>query len=105
MKNLFLVSVLALGALGGQEISTKKPPDTVTLSAPTNCVLVDGKYMCGPAQAVPFDVPPTQDGISRQRSERNMADHYQCEDTSRFLLMSEDGKWHCLRLAALAGPQ
>jgi len=61
----------------------------------------------------PFDVPPKEwDGPELdwgcQPSEEStvcmdtrIARHHRaCEDKSRFLLMSEDGKWHCLALTA-----
>jgi len=51
----------------------------------------------------PFDVPPKQ-WDDPYRVEINSdppsttEHHIACEDKSRFLLQSEDGKWHCLAL-------
>ena len=49
----------------------------------------------GAPPAIPFDVPP----IGAELPQDRWTSHYVCTDKSRFLLMSEDGKWHCLKLA------
>jgi hypothetical protein len=77
------------------------------------------KTLQGGGLITPFDVPPVEwDGPdtlgSRYEKEwkepcrdrvgetqppcKTKIHHRVCADKSRFLLMSEDGKWHCLRL-------
>jgi hypothetical protein len=147
MKNLFLVSVLALGALGYQEAyhsgnqvtfspyslayrtqeaqAPKRPPtgvwDIVAIPHPTK---------------QPFDVPPTEwdgpdqnwnisandfnggicggDSMWDGKKEwcEKLIHHSVCvipgthnPDPERFPIADATGKTHCLRLAALAGPQ
>jgi hypothetical protein len=52
----------------------------------------------------PFDVPPVETQVPyNQSGVTNLpmpiySERRSCADKSRFLLMSEDGKWHCLAL-------
>ena len=65
-----------------------------------------------------FDVPPkeipgpvsvmlnckhadTKTGVVSGCTEEHYPSTFECEDKSRFLLMSEDGKLHCLNLSSL----
>jgi hypothetical protein len=49
-----------------------------------------------------FDDPPkewkTETPMGGMHVEPDGYTHRECEDKSRFMLMSEDGKWHCLKL-------
>jgi len=73
------------------------------------------KTLQGGGLITPFDVPPVQSarygefvhyedcsahGLKRANSEwcEKPIIERACTDKYRFLLMSEDGKWHCLRL-------
>lgn len=79
----------------------------------TQSVLHPTKMLCGVPEsafsnAPPFDVSPVERKLGKDECflfvngvcQDNPNDEFvrQCADKSRFLLMSEDGKWHCLAL-------
>lgn len=99
-----------------QEQKSTHPNDVPTLQAPCSkttdvytpcddCQLGNPCYMNwkAPKPAPPFDVPPVEKSkgllCSFDTHECRPNLKRSCAEKSRFLLMSEDGKYHCLALS------
>ena len=91
MKKTILTAavILALGLLLGGQTQEQMKQQTMTLPYPMK---------------VPADVPPIEKRVKNEWISVPIPPAYsthtelECADKTRFLLQSEDGKFHCLKL-------
>jgi len=123
MRYAIALLLLAVpGAMGQNETSsTMKPLSCSVLDGALICADKNGAVypMLGTGTAAPFDVKPKEwdtvehsgyeccgSGATAEAADRDLSwkfpgkrvHHRTCADPTRFLLMSEDKRWHCLAL-------